>query len=640
MRETNFIKQNKEKWTKFDQTLSQSHKDPDKLKEIFVQTTDDLSYARTFYPNRSVRVFLNSLAQRIFSNIYKNKKSKRGRIISFFKTELPLLMWESRSELRLAFILFSVSILIGVISCYADNEFVRIILGDQYVEMTKSNIANGDPMAVYKDESMFGMFLGITANNIFVAFLAFLLGVTYVGTIGLLIRNGVMLGSFQYFFVEYGLFQESFLTVWMHGALEISAIVLAGAAGLTMGRGLLFPGTLSRLKSFQISARRGMKIMLGIMPMFVAAGFIESYLTRQTDAPDIFRALFIFSCFAFVIGYFVWYPYYLVQKGMLNQIPEERVAPDSLRTITVTAIQDNGGIFTDIFIFYRQYFSKLALVSFFAAIFYCLSVFLIAEGELGDVFYFPFTQMNAIGPFQILMVVFSSSTLWEIGQFFYLENMPILIPLNIICFSILLFSVFYWLKKEAKKQVATPVNRPENWKQYSIDFFKIIVVMSSLYGIIWLKEINPAIPLLLIIGLFPLLFLLSFVSFWESKNIFSSWSSMFFLIKGTYGKSIGLLFILLVTAASFFLLFDTIFILFIFEFIGLNFSFEQTTMDALAVVILTFMAMFIVFLIAAMIMIGFGLLYFTLTEIKTAGHLKNNISYIGSGRSIRGLERE
>ena len=80
---------------------------------------------------------------------------------------------------------------------------VRFIISDSYVDMTLENIAKGDPMAVYKDDSAFGMFLGITANNIFVAFLAFLLGITYVGTIGLLIRNGVMLGAFQYFFVEF-----------------------------------------------------------------------------------------------------------------------------------------------------------------------------------------------------------------------------------------------------------------------------------------------------------------------------------------------------------------------------------------------------------------------------------------------------
>ena len=71
MRETNFINQNKEKWKELERTLQLGKKDPDKLNDLFVKITDDLSYSRTFYPNRSVRVYLNSLAQQIFYSIYK-----------------------------------------------------------------------------------------------------------------------------------------------------------------------------------------------------------------------------------------------------------------------------------------------------------------------------------------------------------------------------------------------------------------------------------------------------------------------------------------------------------------------------------------------------------------------------------------
>lgn len=640
MRETNFIKQNQEKWKGFEQSMEREQQDPDKLKEIFIQTTDDLSFARTFYPNRSVRVYLNALSQRIFSKIYKNKQSKRGRITSFFTEELPLLMWEARAELRLAFILFAVSILIGVISCHADNDFVRVILGDQYVEMTKSNIANGDPMAVYKDDSAFGMFLGITANNIFVAFLAFLLGITYVGTIGLLIRNGVMLGAFQYFFVEYGLFQESFLTVWMHGALEISAIVLAGAAGLTMGKGLMFPGTLSRMKAFQISARRGIKIMLGIMPMFVAAGFIESYLTRHTEAPDVFRALFIFACFAFVFGYFVWYPHYLVQQGFLQKQPEERIPPDSQRQINVTSIQSNGGIFTDVFVFYRQHFKRLALISLALASLYCLVVFFTAEESLSDLFYFPYTNLNAIGPLQVLFGIFTGSTIWEVGQFFFNPDMLILVPINIVCFSLAMFATFQFLKNSAEKQVAAPDEASTHFKNYLFAFLKTVVVVSLLYVLILTKEISPMLAFLMVIFAFPPLLLWGFIANWEKNNVFANLGDTFSLLSGQYFKLIKLLGVLLITATAFFLLFDTAFVVLVFEFIGLNFSFNQVTMDALAMVVLTFMAMFMVFLISMMVMAGFGLVYFSLVETKEAPHLKDSIQYIGMGKRIRGLERE
>ena len=80
MRETNFIDQNKKKWKDFERVLDGQYKDPEKLKDLFIQVTDDLSYSRTFYSNRSVRVYLNNLAQRVFFSIYKSKKSEHAPI--------------------------------------------------------------------------------------------------------------------------------------------------------------------------------------------------------------------------------------------------------------------------------------------------------------------------------------------------------------------------------------------------------------------------------------------------------------------------------------------------------------------------------------------------------------------------------
>jgi uncharacterized membrane protein SpoIIM required for sporulation len=98
-----------------------------------------------------------------------------------------------------------------------------------------------------------------------------------------------MVGAFQYFFIERHLFQESFLTIWIHGAMEISAIVIAGAAGFALGRSLLFPGTYSRAVSFRLGAVKAIKIFIGITPIIVIAGFLESYFTRHTGVPDLVR---------------------------------------------------------------------------------------------------------------------------------------------------------------------------------------------------------------------------------------------------------------------------------------------------------------------------------------------------------------
>ncbi|MEM9835989.1 MAG: stage II sporulation protein M, partial [Bacteroidota bacterium] len=264
MRETDFIARNKDKWSKYETTLKRDQQDPDLLSELYVHTTEDLSYSRTFYPNRSVRVYLNGLARRTFLQLYRNRRGEGRRFLTFWTDELPRVLYARRRALLISLIIFTIAIAIGVVSFLIDGAFAELILGQQYVDQTREFIRSGDPMQVYKQRSPFEMFLTITFNNIFVALQAFIMGAFFsVGTVVILINNGVMLGVFQYFFVDQGLFRESFLTIWIHGALEISSIVIAGGAGLVMGSGLLFPGTYSRLQAFSRSARDGLKIMIG-----------------------------------------------------------------------------------------------------------------------------------------------------------------------------------------------------------------------------------------------------------------------------------------------------------------------------------------------------------------------------------------
>lgn len=149
------------------------------------------------------------------------------------------------------FIDFMVSVGVGVLSAANDPDFVRLILGNAYVDMTLSNIAEGNPMGVYGSASEVPMFLGITLNNVMVAFNCFAMGLlTSFGTAYMLFNNGVMLGAFQTFFYQHGLLWESALAVWLHGTLEIWAIIVAGAAGLTLGKDGCFPELIHVLNLF------------------------------------------------------------------------------------------------------------------------------------------------------------------------------------------------------------------------------------------------------------------------------------------------------------------------------------------------------------------------------------------------------
>jgi uncharacterized membrane protein SpoIIM required for sporulation len=324
VKEITFLKQNADKWQQFESMLNSAGKaNPDQLAGLFIQLTDDLSYSKTHYPKAKTTLYLNGLAARVHQEIYKNKKENRGRIFNFWKYELPFIFKNSHRQLLYAFIIFAVSMLLGIVSAANDDSFVRIILGDQYVNMTIENINNKDPMAVYKQMRQAEMFAMITFNNIKVAFVTFALGLLFsIGTSFALFQNGVMLGSFQYFFYAKGLFLNSFLVIWIHGTLEISAIIIAGCAGLTLGNSFLFPGTLPRIVSFMRGAKQGIKIIIGIVPIFVVAGFLESYVTRHTEMPMWQSIGIISSSFLFIIWYFIIYPIRLNRKSelLINKI--------------------------------------------------------------------------------------------------------------------------------------------------------------------------------------------------------------------------------------------------------------------------------------------------------------------------------
>ena len=316
MREAAFIKRHKEKWQQFEDILSKKISvSPDKLSDLYIEITDDLSYAKTFYPHSKVVVYLNGVAAAAHLKIYVSKKESKNRFISFFKTEFPLEFYQHQKQLLIAFSVFLFFVIVGAFSAANDVDFVRVILGDSYVNMTLENISKGDPMAVYKQQEEMDMFLGITINNIRVAMMAFVFGMLFsIGTLYVMMQNGIMLGSFLYFFYDKDLLWESSRTIWIHGTIEIAVIVIAGCAGMVLGNGLLFPKTYSRIESFKKSIKAGLKIMVSTIPFFIIAGFLEGFVTRHTEMPDWLAIFIIVASLSVLVFYYIIYPIQLTKK--------------------------------------------------------------------------------------------------------------------------------------------------------------------------------------------------------------------------------------------------------------------------------------------------------------------------------------
>ncbi|MDQ7948855.1 MAG: stage II sporulation protein M, partial [Pedobacter sp.] len=283
MREALFVKQNADKWKSYEALQTDQ---PDELANRFIDITNDLAYAKTFYPKSKTTAYLNGVASLLHQAIYKNKKEESGRFIRYWKYELPLLFYRYRRQLLYAFVFFVVAGAMGILSAKYDDRFVRLMFGDDYVNMTNENIAKGDPFGVYKSMGELQMFFYIATNNVKVMLMIFVSGVFFaVGPVFFLVREGVRLGAFEYYFFSKGLGAQSILVIWIHGTLEILCLIIAGGAGLILGHGLLFPKTFSRMTAFRNSAKDATKIALGIVPIIILAAIFESYVTRHTSMP-------------------------------------------------------------------------------------------------------------------------------------------------------------------------------------------------------------------------------------------------------------------------------------------------------------------------------------------------------------------
>jgi uncharacterized membrane protein SpoIIM required for sporulation len=277
MREAQFLKQNAEKWKLYEAEIKQ-HEHPDKLADRFIELTDDLAYSKTFYPESNTTKYLNGLASLFHLQIYKNKKEKSDRIWNFWQFELPYLFRYYHKQFLYSLIFFLTFCAMGALSAKYDETFIRLILSDAYVDMTNENIEKGDPFGVYKSMDPVSMFFQIAFNNIRVAFFTYAMGACLsIGAIWLLFNNGLMLGSFEYFFFSKGIGLRSLTVIFIHGTLEIWAIVIAGAAGLIVGNSILFPGTYSRAVSAVESWQRRTEDCVWFSACFLCSSFFRKF---------------------------------------------------------------------------------------------------------------------------------------------------------------------------------------------------------------------------------------------------------------------------------------------------------------------------------------------------------------------------
>lgn len=608
MKESEFIEQNKKKWLDFENNLQKKDVDPSKTSKLFIQITDDLSYARTFYQNRSVKLYLNGIAKLLFNDLNKSHKKGFDLFINFWKKDLPLTISGARRAMLISLLVFIGCFILGILTSIQDKDFASSILSKDYVNMTNENISKGDAMAVYKSESEFKTFLPILYNNLKVDFLTFFSGIFMaIGSLVIMVVNGVMVGVFQYFFIERGLFWESFLAIWTHGALEISAIILSGGAGLTLGKGLLFPGTYSRFQAFKLSGMNGLKIIMGVAPITFLAAFIEGFLTRHTNIPDLIRFLFILLSFTFIFIYFFLYPR-RVAKNFANEPlePNNSLVYESPIEFDPSEIYSTVKIVTETFRLFLKNFVFFGRILFFISLFCAV---LVANNPLNLFHYF-------------------DNTNFTVADFFNYNEYPFLAIVTFICFIVIALISLLFLKKEFKSK---DIDDLPAQSSNTIKAGLTILAMAILFTFIIYTDIDLTFAVAQIV--FPFLIFIACVSYFQKINFYESIGYARDLLSQSWSKfivSAGLF-----ASISVIIYFTAIYglkILFIQDALVWILTDDEIIAAKISLGLVAFQSFLSFFLYLILSIISNSLLFFTLKETYTAEHLVSKIKNITSNK--------
>jgi uncharacterized membrane protein SpoIIM required for sporulation len=261
-----------------------THQELQELALLYRQAAADLSAAREYGANAQLAAYLNQLLGRAHNLVYAARPARSRNIVTFYRRTFPQVFRETWRYTAAATVLFAVGAVGGIALSLADPGFQRFVLGGAMIdtidrrEMWTHSILAVKPLASS----------AILTNNLSVAFSAFALGMLAgVGTIYIMVFNGVMIGVIGTACHRAGMSVPLWSFVSAHGALELPAIFIAGGAGLLLARGILAPGDLPRREALAESGAVAIRLLLGVFPLLILAGVIEGFVSPTPIDPAV-----------------------------------------------------------------------------------------------------------------------------------------------------------------------------------------------------------------------------------------------------------------------------------------------------------------------------------------------------------------
>lgn len=243
---------------------------------LYRQAAADLSALREDPSGKSYARTLNLLLSRAHNIIYSGQKSSAWGIVQFYRFTYPRIFRRNLGLINLAFLLFLVGALGGMLLALTRPDYMHVFLGPRMLDTIERHKMWTDSVVGVAPAAS----SAIMTNNLAVSFIAFASGISAgVFTAYLMLFNGVMIGVIGTACWLAGMNLPLWSFVAPHGVLELPAIFIAGGAGLRIAQGMLFPGLLSRRDSLAQAGGEAVRLLMGTVPVLIVAGCIEGFVS-------------------------------------------------------------------------------------------------------------------------------------------------------------------------------------------------------------------------------------------------------------------------------------------------------------------------------------------------------------------------
>jgi uncharacterized membrane protein SpoIIM required for sporulation len=273
------------------------------LGRLYREATADLARLQAFTEGEThpdeLEAYLNQLVARAHGQIYRSASPGWAPLAEFLRSTFPEAFRRRAPWTLTALGLFFLGFAYGFAATLADSVFPSLIVPHGLIEKVEAGEVWFDSIVAISPLAS----SAIMTNNISVTFMAFALGMTFgLGTVYLLAFNGLLVGTLAGLCHRHGLDVPFWSFVLPHGVIELTAIFVAGGAGLLLASSLLAPGDLSRKDALVERGREAVRMILGCVPLLIVAGIVEGFLS-PASMPAILKFAFAGLLFALLLLY-------------------------------------------------------------------------------------------------------------------------------------------------------------------------------------------------------------------------------------------------------------------------------------------------------------------------------------------------